>query len=246
LSRRNLKNYLLNTDVIWDKNLRMREYSISLTNKPPEMQGLWHGAVWRDVTAVDIVCFRAEGSTHRPMTLCKLLYDLERIYGIFKVEDQYVRCIHSKFQSAVYNDSCVEFFVQPPVGVCYFNFEFNCGGAMLASFVTDPTRITGRVKSFIPLTPDDDAQIQRYHSLPVIVDPEITQRIIWLLEFSIPFAVLEKYAGKLRNVSGQTWRGNFYKCGNETSHSHWGAWSPVNELNFHLPADFGIIQFVKP
>jgi hypothetical protein len=54
--------------------------------------------------------------------------------------------------------------------------------------------------------------------------------------------VLEKYAGKLGKIAGQTWRGNFYKCGNETSHPHWGAWSPVTELNFHLPASFGTIQ----
>jgi len=223
----------------------MKEYSILFTDRQPEMQGMWEGDVWRDAATIDIACFRTEGTAHQPRSLCKMLYDRERIYGIFKVEDQYVRCIHTEFQSDVYKDSCVEFFVKPPTGSGYFNFEFNCGGALLACYITDPTRIAGKVKSFVPLTPDDDVQIRRYHSLPQIVDPEITQRIIWLLEFSIPFAVLEKYAGKLGNVSGQTWRGNFYKCGNETSHPHWGAWSPVPELNFHLPGSFGCIHFEK-
>jgi hypothetical protein len=209
------------------------------------MQGMWDGDVWQDVADIAVACFRPEGTAHHPKTLCKMLYDQERIYGIFKVEDQYVRCIHAEFQSEVYKDSCVEFFVQPPAQCGYFNFEFNCGGTMLASFITDPTRMNGGVKSFTPLTPDDDVQIQRYHSLPAIVDPEITQKIAWLLEFSIPFSVLEKYAGKLGNVDGQTWRGNFYKCGNDTSHPHWASWSPVSELNFHLPADFGIFQFAK-
>jgi hypothetical protein len=223
----------------------MREYSISFTNKPPEMQGMWDGKVWRDATAIDISCFRPEGTVHRPKTICKMLYDRERIYGIFKVEDQYVRCIYTEFQSEVYKDSCVEFFLQPPVGSGYFNFEFNCGGAMLASFITDHTRVNSKVKSFVPLTTDDNAQIQRCHSLPALVEPEIKQKTIWLLEFSIPFAVLEKYAGKLGNMSGQTWLGNFYKCGNETSHPHWACWSPVPELNFHLPDSFGYINFEK-
>jgi hypothetical protein len=237
---------MLKAIMIWDKNLRMKEYSISLTNTPPEMKGMWDGSVWQDVSAIEVAYYRLEGTAHQPKTLYKMLYNRERIYGIFKVADQYVRCIHTAFQSDVYKDSCVEFFVQPSDQNGYFNFEFNCGGAMLASFVTDPTRIDGGVKSFVPLTTDDDLQIQRYHSLPNIVDPEITQKIVWLLEFSIPFAVLEKYVGKLGNVSGQTWRGNFYKCGNETSHPHWGAWSPISELNFHLPNNFGILQFAKP
>ena len=55
----------------------------------------------------------------------------------------------------------------------YFNFEFNCGGALLASYVTDPTRVMGSLKEFIPLTPDDDRQIRRYASLPSVVEPEI-------------------------------------------------------------------------
>ena len=42
----------------------------------------------------------------------------------------------------------------------------------------------------------------------------------------------------------QAWRGNLYKCGDRTSHPHWAAWSPVDELNFHLPRCFGTLRFV--
>ena len=151
--------------------------------------------------------------------------------------------MHTGFQSDVYKDSCVEFFVQPKAADGYFNFEFNCGGALLASYITDPTRIAGKVKKFIPLTPDDDLQIKRYSNMPRIVEPAITGHTVWFLGFSIPFAVLEKYTGKLAEISGQIWRANFYKCGNETALPHWGSWSELSELNFHLPNDFGKIQF---
>ncbi len=207
------------------------------------MNSQWDGAEWGNIPALEISCYRQESSAHRPRTQCKLLYDQDRIYGIFLINDQHVRCVHTEFQSEVYKDSCVEFFVQPKATGGYFNFEFNCGGALLASFITDPTRVSGTVKEFIPLTPEDNLQIKRFSSLPPIVEPEITQKITWFLEFSIPFTVLEKYAGTLTEVSGLIWRANFYKCGNETSHPHWGSWSPLRELNFHLPDDFGEIQF---
>jgi hypothetical protein len=45
-------------------------------------------------------------------------------------------------------------------------------------------------------------------------------------------------------MSSQSWRDNFYKCGDQTSHPHWASWSPVDDLNFHLPRCFGTICFV--
>ena len=223
--------------------MNIKNYKVSVTNEPPEMKGLWDGAIWQNVPVLELAYFRPEGSAHRPPTLCKLLYDMARLYGIFRVDDQYVRCVNTGFQADVYKDSCVEFFLQPKATGGYFNFEFNCGGSLLASYVTDPTRVNGRVKMCVQLAEEDDRQIRRYSNLPGIVEPEITHKQVWVLEFSIPLAVIEKYAGSIGDISGQTWRGNFYKCGNETSHPHWGAWSPVNELNFHLPESFGSIQF---
>jgi hypothetical protein len=223
--------------------MNIKNYTVLAAKQSPELQGLWDGVVWQNVPALEVAYFRPESSAHRPQTSCKLLYDSERLYGIFRVNDQYVRCVNTVFQGDVYKDSCVELFLEPKSVGGYFNFEFNSGGALLASYVTDPTRIDGRVKKFLPLTKDDDRQILRYHNLPEVVEPEITTKQIWFLEFVIPFALLVKYAGTLSEVGGQTWRGNFYKCGNETSHPHWGAWSEVTELNFHLPASFGGIHF---
>jgi hypothetical protein len=226
--------------------MKTGKYTVIFRREPPEMQGLWEGSAWQGVDALEIACFRPEGSDHYPFTRTKMLYDLEKIYVIFRVDDRYVRCTSSGFQTEVYKDSCVEFFVQPCVGKGYFNFEFNCGGTLLASYVTDPTRVDGRVKEFTPLTAEDDRLIYRYSSLPAIVEPEIADKLVWLLEFSIPLVVLEKYAGSLGDVGGQIWKANFYKCGNETSYPHWGAWSSVSALNFHTPADFGFLHFLRP
>jgi len=207
------------------------------------MQGLWKGAFWQQAQPLSVGFFRPEGSDHRPQIDCKLLFNHQNIFGIFRVEDQYVRCVHTGFQSDVWKDSCVEFFVQPKGCKGYFNFEFNCGGALLASFVTDPTRVGGILKQYSPLMPNDNQQIRRYASLPSAVEPEISTPIVWTLEFSIPFTVLEKYAGSPGTVQGQIWRANFYKCGNETSHPHWVSWSPLSARNFHDPESFGNLEF---
>jgi hypothetical protein len=218
-------------------------YKILFTRQLPKMQGLWDGAFWRHTQPLSVGCFRPEGSDHRPRTQCKLLHDEQNIYGIFRLEDRYVRCAHTQFQSDVWKDSCVEFFVQPKEGLGYFNFEFNCGGALLASYVTNSERVDGRLKQSVPLTPDDDKQIRRFASQPSVVEPEIAQPLVWTLEFSLPFSVLEKYAGSLGTVTGQIWRANFYKCGNETSHPHWLSWAPLPGRNFHDPSSFGNLIF---
>ena len=86
-------------------------------------------------------------------------------------------------------------------------------------------------------------QVQVKSSLPQVVEPEITAPVRWTLQFFIPFSVLEAFTGPLDAVSGQVWRGNFFKCATEVSHPHWAAWSPVDEFNFHLPRCFGWLFF---
>ena len=207
------------------------------------MQGHWDGVFWRQAQTQSLDCYRPEGSDHHPRTFCRLLYNEEAISGIFRVEDQYVRSVHTCFQGAVWKDSCVEFFVQPKIGCGYFNFEFNCGGALLASYVTNPTRIDGHLQGYTPLTKEDDQKIQRFASLSSPVEPEITTPLVWFLEFTIPWGVLGKFVGPIDALKGQTWRANFYKCGNETSHPHWVSWTPLSACNFHEPANFGRIVF---
>jgi hypothetical protein len=131
-----------------------------------------------------------------------------------------VRSVHTGFQASVYEDSCVEFFVRPIPDKGYFNFELNCGGVLLASYVTDPIRIDGRVAEASPLSPEEGKRVAVYRGLPSIIGPEMKDEVAWSLEFSIPFALLTGYVGNLGKVEGQQWRGNLCKCGNGTSHRH--------------------------
>lgn len=218
-------------------------YEVHRAQMRPDLTGQWDGPAWAQAEPLPIACFRPESSDHRPVTAARLLYDDEALHGIFLVQDRYVRGRFTRFQDPVWRDSCVEFFVQPGGAGPYFNFEFACGGAFLAHYVTDPRRSGGKVAGFTPLAESDAAAVRVYHSLPAVVEPEISQPTLWRLEFAIPLALLAKYAEFSRPAAGHIWRANFYKCAEENSHPHWAAWAPVDELNFHLPRCFGTLRF---
>jgi hypothetical protein len=209
---------------------------------PSSVLGSGEG-VGRQANAILIDQFRPEGSDHRPTTSLRLLHDGRSLHGLFQVQDQYVRCVHESYGDPVYQDSCVEFFVQPKPDGGYFNFEFNCGGAFLCNYITDETGAPASFKEYVRLNLDDVQRIRVASSLPKIVEPEIIQPVSWWLAFVIPVPVMEKFVGPVGALSGQVWRGNAFKCGSGTSHPHWAAWSPVDQLNFHLPRCFGELVF---
>ena len=220
------------------------EYVVRRCDSSIELTGDWSGSAWQKAETAEILNWRPEGSDHQPRTRVRLLYDGTGVHGIYDVEDKYVRCVATKFQDIVCRDSCVEFFVRPKPDKGYFNFEFSGDGMFLVYYVTDSTRLPGGPPMERgALSAEDGKRVGIFHSLPDIVEPEIQEATEWVLQFFIPFDLLEKYVGPIGDVSGQTWRANFYKCGDETSHQHWGSWSPVDELNFHLPHCFGDVRF---
>lgn len=198
---------------------------------------------WARLPAAEVNQFLPQSSDHHPRTSARLAHDTQRIHGQFEVADRYVRCTRTDYGSEVWKDSCVEFFVEPRPGRGYFNFEFNCGGAFLVNHIVDPTRTLDGFKAFTRLSEALAREVVVRASLPRVVDPEITQPIQWTLEFEIPVHVVESFIGPIGDLSGQTWRGNFFKCAEENSHPHWAAWSSVDEFNFHLPRCFGELHF---
>ena len=210
---------------------------------PPDAD--WNRPHWSQAQILQVTHYPWQDSGHHPPTAARLLYDDQRLGIIFRVEDRYVRAVAQKFQDSVCRDSCVEFFVAPlPQSQAYFNFEVNCGGTMLVYRCVSPEeRAAGR--QTYEVTPEDGAAIPMAHSLPRIIDPEIAAPTIWTVEYQLPFALFEKYYGAARPAPGTIWKGNFYKCGDATSHPHWGSWAPVSSPrpNFHQPAYFQPIVF---
>jgi hypothetical protein len=121
----------------------------------------------------------------------------------------------------------------------YFNIEANCGGVLL--FRHQLARGVERHE----VSPEDASLLAVAHTLPARVDPELPGPVTWLVSYRVPFDLLGRYAPVVRPRAGVRWRANFYKCGDETSHPHWLAWSPVEVLkpDFHRPERFGTLVF---
>lgn len=221
----------------------MPQYIVRSAAIKPDLTGCWDRPAWSQAETLELVSFWREGSDHKPKTSVRLLYDSLGIFGIFRVEDRYVRSVYAEYLSPVYKDSCVEFFVKPKQDRGYFNFEFNCGGALLCSYIVDPARTPEGFRNIVKLPEEDGKKVLIYHSMPEIVAHEIKEPVTWFLEFFVPFCLLEQYVGSIGKISGQSWQANFYKCGDETSHPHWASWTPLPEKNFHLPECFGEIGF---
>ncbi len=218
-------------------------YTIRKTDPASAPDLNWDSPAWRSADPIEVNNFRRESSDHRPQTSARLLHDGQGIHGLFQVRDRFVRCVRTGYGSEVWKDSCVEFFAEPMPGRGYFNFEFNCGGAFLCNHIVDSTRTPDGFKEFTRLPESVAGAVQVHTTLPTVVDPEMVEPIAWSLQFYIPLAVFEPFLGPLGPLAGATWRGNLHKCADDTSHPHWATWSPVDELNFHLPRCFGDIRF---
>lgn len=222
-------------------------YTIEKAVVTPALDGNWEGPAWKDVTPLDVNNFyRTDLSDHRPKVQAKAVYDEAGLYIHFRVEDRYVRAVETKYHGKVWEDACVEFFVQPRPERGYFNFEINCGGTMLLSYEENPQWKGESLRKDGAVPWRLAKKVKIFHTLPKTVEPERAEPVTWDVEYHIPFAVLEAFLGDLGAPGGQTWRANFYKCAENNSHPHWASWSRIEgELDFHKPEYFAPIIFEK-
>lgn len=208
-----------------------------------ELDGNWQGNFWANVQSVELTNHIFDPPQHRPRTQAKVVYDDKFIYVIFRVEDNYVLSVQQNHQDNVCRDSCAEFFFTPgaDTSVGYFNIEINAGGTALFHYQLIPWT------NEVSIANSDIEQMQIYHSEPAVVEPEKQEPVTWIIEYRIPLDILEKYCDCVRPGPGVVWKGNFYKCADNTSHPHWLNWSAIDESkksgSFHVPEFFGTLEF---
>lgn len=212
------------------------EYVVRRTLRPPTPDEPWSGPNWKRAGVIDIARYHPQSSDHRPTTQAKLLYDDDGLYVHFRVEDRYVLSRQTKHQGTVATDSCVEFFFQPRRELGVFTIETNCGGAMLFWYVEDAGH------QVVPL--EDIERMRIYHTMPKVVDPEITDPVTWRLTYFVPFDLLARYLGEDDVIGAAPWWGNLFKGVEASSHPHWGAWQDIGEtLSFGQRDKFARIGF---
>lgn len=216
-------------------------YLIRRSENSPEINSDWDKKIWKNTNTIQLENFMGEKPAHFPKTEVKLRYDENNIYVIFKVADKYIKAVAKETNGRVWEDSCVEFFFSPGPDTDrgYFNFEANCKGFFLFQYHLN----NGEINEFVS-TGDCD-KINIAHSLKRNAEQEIIEPLEWIIEYTIPFAMLAKYMKVEKPAKGVSWRANFYKCADKTSHPHWLTWAKVDhpKPKFHLPEFFGRLDF---
>ena len=217
-------------------------YEVAKIKKPIKIDSNWDKKEWEKVKPVTITNYMGDVPAFKPKVQAKMVYDKDNLYVIFRVDDKYVKSITDRNNGPVYRDSAVEFFFASDVenSLVYFNIETNCGGKVLFHHNNPADRSKN-----IRLTDDDIAQLEIAHSMPSIVDPEITDEITWTIEYKVPIALLKKHSTVTSPAKGVEWRANFYKIAEITSNPHYITWSKIDRPrpNFHVPENFGRIIF---
>lgn len=216
-------------------------YKIAESNAEIKIDANWNKSCWRGIKPLELKNYMGDRPTHFPKVEAKLLYDDNNLYVIFRTEDNYVLAKRTEHNSNVFRDSCVEFFFTPGQNISqgYFNLEMNCIGAILLHYQN------GSAYDIVKITQEDGNLINRMSTLSDVIEPEISRPTIWVVEYSLPYKMLQKYTAIVKPKKGVVWRCNFYKCGDETSHPHWLTWNEVRLMkpDFHKPEFFGEIEF---
>lgn len=153
----------------------------------------------------------------------------------FEVREPSVKAEYWKDGDPVWNDSCVELFIQSCENdKMYYNFEFNAIGTCLSASGS------GRNERK-ELDPLQYRKIRRYPELETEPFKETEVNRPWTLLIAIPFSLM----GGAKVFSGKSTGGNVYKCGSGMKTPHYMAWSPVlTDLpDFHRPDFFGTFEF---
>lgn len=133
------------------------------------------------------------------------------------------------FYDDVWCDSCLEFFAAIDNKTdYYFNCEMNSRGICLIGYGKDRyDRV--KITDFIE---------KPFDIRSVVRDDK------WSVTASISFEDIEKIFGvkKEQLKPGYSFKGNFYKCGDETEYPHFGMWSEILvDDDFHQPKFFSTL-----
>ncbi|MFP6584216.1 MAG: carbohydrate-binding family 9-like protein [Candidatus Hydrogenedentota bacterium] len=215
------------------------DYFIRKVGALPGAGAAWDSGGWSVGETIGIEKFVTPGHGHQPKTEARMLHDGESIAVMFRVEDRYVLAKGKAYQARTHRDSCVEFFVEPVAGKGYFNFEFNCIGTLLLTYIEDSTRKGDGFEKYREVPESLAAGIEVHASLAGPIEEEITEPTTWTVSYRFSKELFEAYVGPLASFDGLEMRGNVYKCADECSHPHWGYWADIGDvLDFHQPDIF--------
>lgn len=190
---------------------------------------------WAQIPVASIDTYRWLDGGYAPVAQAQLVWIPEDGFHLrMTCMESNPKALYEAYNQPVYTDSCLEFFAayvdHDPQ---YMNMEMNARGTLLSCIGPD-----------------------RHHRTPILdrtggALPSVVGRITeadWSVTAHIPASLLARVYGMdcFAPSAGYTFRGNFYKCGDETPIPHYGMWNPVGTVqpDFHCPEFFGTLMIV--
>jgi len=168
------------------------------------------------------------GKDYMPKAYAQLAFVKSKGFALKMVcDEKNPRTTYTNYNDPVYRDSAMEFFASfNNASPLYMNFEMNSAGAFLSAVRVDR-------KNKTPI----DKLVDVFE---ITVTPSVTENG-WSVEAFYPLSVIKKLFDVGEFPSGYRFKGNFYKCGDDTAIPHFGSWSPISleSPNFHCPEFFG-------
>ncbi len=185
---------------------------------------------WKAIPVAEVGTFRwLEG--YAPETVAQMVF-VEDYGFVLRMECRESEPLarYRAYMDPVYTDSCLEFFADWAGDGRYINMEMNANGALLSCIGGDRHA----------RTPVAEMTEEGY------IFPVAARRYPdrWYVLATIPLELLTAILGAPVTVApGFAFRGNFYKCGDDTAIPHYGMWNPVEteKPDFHRPEFFGIL-----
>lgn len=154
------------------------------------------------------------------------------IYIYYNIKEKQTIAKHSKPNSSVWLDSCVEFFLKIN-DKQYQNFEINCCGTALSA-------IGESRDNRVFLEVEDIVKIKTISSLDKKNLPFKLNNTDWDITIKIPYDII-KTSHDFEDK--KEYFGNFYNCNESSDYPHFLTWNKVEteEPDFHRPEYFGKI-----
>lgn len=175
-----------------------------------------------------------ENYSNKVDVMFKIFHYKEGIILKYFINDSFFVLNNLNCNSAVYRDSCVEFFISFD-NTHYYNFEFNGAGTILSQYGKNRFN-----REF--LTEADLSQIKTLSSLKKEITP-LTKDVNWELLIIIPTKVFK--FDEIENIKNKKAFCNFYKCGDDLPNKHYLTFFPVKteKPDFHQLPFFGSVYF---
>ena len=186
--------------------------------------------IWDRVPVGAIGHYHWESDTpYRPKSFFQLCFVKNKgVFARLWSDETDLRAVCTDRDDPIWEDSCLECFLQPVPGGGYLNVEMNPRGVFLAQW--------GKGR-------DDRVFTKALTDLSPVATPFAVSGG-WGVELFVPCGLVEALSGQPFAAGEGQYHFCCFKCGDKTAHPHFASFAPMGENppGFHNPAHFAILD----